>query len=492
MVGITTNKYRSMQRLTRKAAHLNKVYPERVLQFGGGNFLRAFVNWMLDVYNEKANGELGVLLVTPIERDNYTAWQEQDGLYYVLTRGYQHGQIVDEKHLVSCISRILHLYPRWEEFLQSAENPEMRFVISNTTEAGISFSPEDKMTDRPPNEFPAKLTLWLYRRYQHFNGDKDKGCILLPVELILENGENLRRCILQNVDNWGLEPEFKTWVNEANIFCNTLVDRIVPGISPDALPQEWAKLNREDRIMTQGEAFHLWVIEAPEQVQQEFPLDQVGLNVIFTQDLTPYRTRKVRILNGAHTAIVPVAYLYGLRLVREAVEDDITGAFLSQLLQKEVLPAMDMPQDELSAYADSVMERFKNPFIDHYLISIALNSFSKFNTRLLPTVLDYMAKFQQPPQYISFALACTLSFYKGSVDGETIPLNDDPEVLTKLETLWRDHGENPARIVQEVLNWPSLWGEDLTQYTGFAEWVTEHLQAIQQNGVKTAIQAFLG
>ena len=481
----------AMQKLNRKTTNSSVPHPERVLQFGGGNFLRAFVDWIFDVYNEQSGSDLGVLLVTPIPSDNYSNWQEQEGLYHVLTRGFQEGQVRDEKHLVQCVSRILHLYPQWQSFIQSAENPDIRYIVSNTTEAGIRFSAEDKMTDAPPHEFPAKLTLWLHHRYRFFQGARDKGCIFLPVELILDNGAALRQCILQNAENWGLEAGFKDWINEANVFCNTLVDRIVPGISRDKLPQEWEKLGFADTMMTQGEAFHFWAIEAPESVREELPLDQVGLNVVFTDDLGPFRKRKVRILNGAHTALVPVGYLYGLRIVRDAVEDELTGAYLAKLLAEEVLPVIGMPREEVDSFAKAVVDRFKNPFIDHYLISIALNSFSKFKSRLLPTVLDYLNQYQQPPQLISFALASTILFYKGSYGGEEIPLNDNQEVLDKLQTLWAEHDNDYPAIVQAVLSWDSFWGEDLSQHPGLADLVSQYLQAIDEEGIKASLRGLL-
>ena len=235
-----------MKELNRTTAAVGTAYPEKVLQFGGGNFLRAFADWMLDEYNEKTNAELGILVVTPIGRDNYVKWQEQEGLYHVLTRGFQNGKVVDEKQMIKSVSRILHLFNSWETYLKSAENPDIRFIISNTTEAGIRFSADDKATDTPPKEFPAKLTLWLYHRYKHFQGSDEAGCIFIPVELILKNGEALRECILQNITNWSLEDDFKNWILDSNIFCNTLVDRIVPGISRDSLQEEMEKIGYED------------------------------------------------------------------------------------------------------------------------------------------------------------------------------------------------------------------------------------------------------
>lgn len=480
-----------MEKLNRKHTNSSQPFPERVLQFGGGNFLRAFVNWMLDVYNEKMNGDLGVLLVTPIEYDNYTNWQEQEGLYHVLTRGLQNGEIIDDTHLVSCISRIIHLYPQWSDFLKSAENPDTRYIISNTTEAGIRFSPEDKVNDTPPREFPAKLTLWLYHRYRHFQGSPGSGCIFLPVELILKNGEMLRECILQNADNWGLEDGFKNWINEANVFYNTLVDRIVPGISRDVLPEEWEKLGMEDTMMTQGEPFHLWVIEGPEAIREELPLDKAGLQVIFTDDLSPYRTRKVRILNGAHTSMVPVGYLSGIETVREALEDEVVGKFINQVIFDEIIPTLDLPDEELQQFANDVLDRFRNPFIRHQLISISLNSVSKFKTRVLPSILEFVNRRGSLPQNLVFSMAALVRFYKGELNGKEIPLNDDPEALSYLRELWDNWDGSKAgmtALARQVAGWEYAWETNLDAITGFTDMLADQLWEIETNGVRKVLE----
>lgn len=479
-----------MKNLNRTTANIRPPYPERVLQIGGGNFLRAFVDWMLDVYNEKTQANLGVFLVTPISIDNYKSWQEQDGLYHVITRGLQNGQIVEETQLVKSISRVFHLYPRWQKFLESAENPDLRFIISNTTEAGIRFSADDKLTDAPPNEFPAKLTLWLYRRYRHFNGSAEAGCIFIPVELILKNGEALRRCILQNVENWKLEEDFKKWINEANIFCNTLVDRIVPGIREEDLPKEWERIGYRDTMMTQGEAFHFWAIEGPETVAKELPLNKVGLNVVFTDDLTPYRTRKVRILNGAHTSMVPVGYLYGIETVREAVEHEVVGRFVQKVIFDEIIPTLDLPDEELQQFARDVVDRFKNPFIKHQLISISLNSVSKFETRVLPSILEYQRRKEELPAGLIFSMAALLHFYKGEYEGKTIPLNDDPQAISFLKDLWEKCDGTEAAmedLAEKVLQWKYAWKKDLSEIDGLKDRLTTYLLKIEKEGMQKAI-----
>jgi tagaturonate reductase len=483
-----------MKPLTRQTANIQAPFPIKILQFGGGNFLRAFTDWMIDVYNEKTGSNLGVLVVATTGSKQYNEWQKQDGLYHVLTRAFQNGQIIDECRLVKSISRVLHLHTRWKEFLQTAENPDIRFIISNTTEAGIRFSPNDQKADTPPSEFPAKLTLWLYRRYQHFDGQSEAGCIFLPTELILNNGETLRECILQNADNWDLEEEFRQWVRKSNTFCNTLVDRIVPGIGKEALPEEWEKTGYADRMMTQGEAFHFWGIQGPQSIREVLPLNKAGLNVIYTDDLTPYRTRKVRILNGAHTSMVPVGYLYGIETVREAVEHEVMGQFVHKALFEEIIPTLDLPDDELQQFAGDVLDRFKNPFIRHQLISIALNSISKFETRVLPSILEYKTRKGELPPCIVFSLAALIRFYKGSYDGKDIPLKDDEQAISFLRGLWDqcDGSEKAlSELAEKVLKWEYAWKQDLSQIAGFQEQLTNYLVKIESEGMQRAVAEIL-
>lgn len=475
-----------MKNLNRTTVNAPKPKTERVLQFGGGNFLRAFIDWMFDVYNDKMNADLGVLLVATTSFNNYKEWQEQDGLYHVLTRGYQNGETVDSSHLVKSVSRILHLHEEWENYLKSAKNPDLRFIVSNTTEAGIRYSETDKATDLPPKEFPAKLTLWLYHRYQFFKGAKDKGCILIPVELTLKNGKNLKKCILQNAENWGLEPDFTTWINEANTFCNTLVDRIVPGVREN-LDKEWEKLGYKDAAITQGEAFHFFVIEAPQHVQEELPLNEAGLNVIFTDDQTPYRTRKVRILNGAHTSMVPVGYQYGIETVRETVEDEIMRKFVHQSIFDEIIPTLDLPDEELQQFANDVLDRFKNPFIRHELLSISLNSVSKFKTRVLPSIVEFYNQKQALPKCLVFSMAALIHFYKGE-----IPLKDDQTAIDFIQNEWKicDGSQAAfATMATNILKWEYAWKTDLTKVNGLQAALAKHLFAIEKDGMKAAVNA---
>ncbi|KAA3632263.1 MAG: tagaturonate reductase, partial [Bacteroidetes bacterium] len=348
--------------------------------------------------------------------------------------------------------------------------------------------------DTPSNEVTAKRTLWVYLRFLFFQGHPDKGCIMIPVELIPKNGEMLQKCILQNIDNWGLKDDFRHWIVNHNIFCNTLVDRIVPGVGRELLSEEWEKLGYQDTAITQGEAFHFWVIEGPEIVQEELPLDKAGLNVIFTHDLTPYRTRKVRILNGAHTSMVPVGYLYGTETVRKTVEHEVMGKFVLKTIFEEIIPTLDLPDDELRQYANDVLDRFKNPFIKHQLISIALNSVSKFETRVLPSLLEYYNRKGMLPINLVFSLAALLTFYKGTYRGKTIPLNDDPEAIAFLADLWQNcdgSEESLSELAEKVLGWEYAWKKDLNSIDGLKEMLADHLSAIEVKGIQQAVADIL-
>lgn len=466
-------------------------YPVRVLQFGGGNFLRAFAGYLIDAYNKKASQDLGIAVVKVTPRGDYSMWKAQDGLYHVRTKGIVSGELVNQTDLIASITQIIYSYTEWDKYIETAKNLDIQFIISNTTESGLSLSNNDKMDATPPGSFPAKLTIWLHERFNYFDGAIKAGCTILPCELLVDNGQLLKALVIETAQKWELSTAFIDWVEQANTFCNTLVDRIVPGVEKEKLPTVWQELGYEDHLVTEGEPYHLWVIEAPDEVAQALPLHEVGLNVVYTDNLELYRKRKVRILNGSHTALVPVGYLYGKRIVRDAINEEPLGNYLSKLLSEEVLPTMNMPQQELQAYVSTVMDRFKNPYIDHYLISISLNSFSKFKSRLLPTALDFITRFDQPPPLISFALAATILFYKGTYKNETIPLNDSPAVLEKLEALWTIHANDLQMIAKEVLSWSDFWGQNLADYNGWTSLVAQFMTEIEAEGMEASLAQLL-
>ena len=411
---------------------------ERIIQFGEGGFLRGFVDWMLQKLNDNGSFEGNVVVVQPIEQGMCDMLEKQNCVYTHLIRG---GEGV-EKSGIDVISRTVKPYDDFGAYLALAENPDFRFVVSNTTESGIVFSAEDKMTDVPPKTFPAKLTLLLKKRFELGL----KGFIFLPCELIDRNGDNLKKCVLSYADLWNLGDEFKAWIEKENVFCNTLVDRINTGYPRG----EELNLGYEDNMVNTSEYFHLWVIECDYDLEKELPFKSAGLNVIVTKDkLSMYRTRKVRILNGAHTSLVPYALLEGYDTVKSCIDSEKMLAHIRACVFDEIIPTLDLPKDELIEYAEGVIGRFANPYIKHYLSSIALNSVSKFKVRVLPSILEYIKRYNKMPETLLFSFAKLIDFYK------TDMTNDDPDVVAFMKTA----------SVKEILANDKLWGEDLSFLT---------------------------
>ncbi|HWQ62184.1 MAG TPA: tagaturonate reductase, partial [Negativicutes bacterium] len=333
--------------------------PERVIQFGEGNFLRAFVDWMFHRLNNSGQWGGRVVVVQPIADGLADRLNSQDGLYTLALRGLQDGKPTEDLALIGVISRALSAYTQWEEVLKCAENPTIEFLISNTTEAGISHDPQDRPHLAPPVSFPGKVTAYLYRRFSHFGGDPGKGMTVIPCELIDRNGDVLKKVVLRYAAEWQLPAAFAAWVEKHNLFLNTLVDRVVTGYPKDEAAAFAARLGYEDGLLDTGERFHLWVIEGPARVAEKLPFIRIGLNVVWTDDMTPYRTRKVRILNGAHTAAVPATFLYGLETVGEMMDDEVTGRFVREAVYEEIIPACDLDKEMLKSFADAVIERFR-------------------------------------------------------------------------------------------------------------------------------------
>lgn len=454
-----------MRKLTRAAVNARN-FPVKVIQFGDGNFLRGFADWMIDILNEQTAFSGSVVVVAPLRRGRPEQPDEQEGLYHVVLRGVSEGKHVDDVRLVTCIEKKVDPYQEYDSFLATADQPTLQFVISNTTEAGISFNDQDNQCNTPPNSFPAKVTQLLYRRFQTFRGDRSKGLIFLPCELIENNGHVLKETVLQYVAHWTLPEEFGSWITEACIFCNTLVDRIVTGY-PQGYAQEIMKRTGfEDKRLVAAEPYHLWVIEAEESMNRYFPVSSTSLNVKFVRDLMPYRTCKVRILNGAHTAMTLIGYLRDLRTVKEAVGDAWMSRFLQEMLTEEVIPTIPLPAEEVKEYVHQVFERFHNPEIRHELKSIALNSVSKFRTRLLPTLLDHYHAWGKLPLRLMDVFAALIVFYKGTWHGEPLPVNDSPDVMNAMAKCWS--GENPPQL-NALLSDEAIWGHDLTSIPGFGD-----------------------
>ncbi|MDR2940303.1 MAG: tagaturonate reductase [Clostridiales bacterium] len=473
--------------------------PIKTLQFGEGNFLRAFVDWMVDIANGQGLMDNGIMIVKPIPFGGLGALNGQDCIYTVLLRGKQGGETINTKRAITSVMGALDCYSQYDMYSELAKAPELRFIVSNTTEAGIVFDSSDSLSLTPPKSYPGKLTKFLYERWQAFNGDGDKGLIILPVELIERNGAALRECCEKLCALWNLPEGFVEWLNNSNIFCQTLVDRIVTGYPKDMAGEIEAGLGYEDKLMVAGEPFALWVIEStqPEVVKKELPFDKAGLPVIFTDNLQPYRERKVRILNGAHTSTVLSAYLAGLDTVGELMGDVQLRRMLEHNVYTGLAPYVPLPAGEVKEFSDSVMERFENPFIKHSLLSISLNSVSKFKSRVLPTILEAFEGTGSLPEPLCFALSSLMAFYSGEMrDGrlfskrgaEEYEIMDDKAVLE----FFADNKNLPAdKFAEAFLKREDFWGRDLSEIQGFADAVGRYLQGIRDKGIRKAIESVL-
>ncbi|MGL5203486.1 MAG: tagaturonate reductase [Cetobacterium sp.] len=474
--------------LTRKELNLPK-YSEKVIQFGEGNFLRCFFDWQLDIINKNTDLNAGVAVVRPIDFDAVPLLDTQDGLYTAIIRGInESGQVVKDYTVISSINREIPIYKNFKEYLELAHNEDMRFIVSNTTEAGITFSSEDKYDDEPQATFPAKLTRLLHERFTVFNGDMTKGFILLPCELIDYNGEELKRVVLKYAELWNLGEEFTNWLINGNIWCSTLVDRIVTGYPRGEKEELEKELGYSDNFITTGEYFYLFVIQGPKDIlTKELKLEGLNLNILIVDDLKPYKMRKVGILNGAHTAMVPVAYLYGIDTVREAMENEDLRKFIESAIDEEIIPALDMDKKELEEFKDAVINRFKNPYVKHMLMDISLNSMAKYKSRILPQVLELNNRTGKLSKKLLFSLAALIRFYKGvRENGDAIQLRDDKHHLDMYKELWETNNYN--EIVKTVLGLESHWDTDLNAVEGMTDLVAKYLENIDKVGVAKALK----
>ena len=478
-------------------------YPERVLQFGEGNFLRAFVDWMIDKANRDGIYRGSIVLCQPIEKGLKDMINAQDGVYTLAMRGSENGKAVENIEVITSVSRCINPYEDkdYDVLMDLAKSPDLEVVVSNTTEAGIAYHAGDKLTDRPPVSFPAKVTSFLYERYKAFDGASDKGLLFLPVELIDNNGAELKRIVLQYADEWELGEGFVNWVESANEFTSTLVDRIVTGYPRDEVGYFEEKLGYRDNIIDTSELFNLWVIEGDKKWADKLPVHKTDANVIWTDDVKPYKKRKVRILNGAHTSTVLAAYLAGFDIVMDFMKDDTFRTFMNDVIYKEVIPTLDLPKDELESFAAAVNDRFANPYIKHKLLDISLNSCSKFNARCLPSLLGYVEEKKELPKCLTFSLAAFIKFYQGEMkdgvytgtrkDGTAYPIRDDAAVLEFFSDVWsRPDSED---IAQAVLSKTDFWsGKDLTEVPGLKDAVAGYLKELETEDVRTVVERLIG
>ncbi len=446
--------------------------PERVLQFGEGNFLRAFVDYFIDILNEKAGFNGKVVLTQPIAQGLADTINAQQGLYTLYLRGFENGKRVNDKRVISSVSRCLNPYENYAELLGCAKNKDLRFIVSNTTEAGIVYDPSSKFDQEPPTSFPAKLTRFLYERFEA----KLPGFIILSCELIDNNGKELESCVLKHIEDWKLGTEFEEWVKSENTFCSTLVDRIVTGY-PRAEAQAICEENGYiDNLIDTGEVFGFWVIEGPKSILNELPAQKAKLPILITDNQTPYKQRKVRILNGSHTAMVLAAHLAGREIVRDCMEDDVIRAYMEKAIYDEIIPTLSLPLDELTGFAAAVTERYKNPFIDHRLLDIALNSTSKWRARVMPSFKIYAEKFGKLPKCLTFSFAAYIAFYK---KGEGV--RDDDWVIS----FYDEHrNDNNAELTEAVCKNERMWGEDLSKISGLTQATAQWLDLIDKDVYK--------
>ena len=434
---------------------------ETVIQFGEGNFLRGFFDYFLHNLNKKGLYEGKAVVVQPIAMGRAEELNDCGCKYNLYLRGIQNGEIIKEHTYVESISRCIDPYKSYEDYMALADNPDFRFIVSNTTEAGIEFVESCKLEDKPALSFPGKLTQLLYRRYKN----NLKGFVILACELIDNNGTELKKCVMKYADLWNLGEDFKNWLESENHFINTLVDRIVTGYPND----ETKDIHPDDKFLDTAEIFHLWVIEG--NFEDEFPLKKAGFNVVWTDDAKPYKKTKVRILNGSHTTLVAGALLMGIETVGDAMNNELTNKFLDHCLQNEILPTIGASESNI-AFAGSVLDRFRNPFIQHKWRSIVLNCVSKFAVRVLPTLLEYKQQNGTYPKGLSMALAYLIRFYKYD---EPVDAQDVTEAM-----------KNDS--IADILANTALWQADLSDMT---DMITEYYNKIDELGAKGAMEWIL-
>ena len=474
-----------------KELHTKSQKPEKILQFGEGNFLRAFADYLVDVMNEQGLFDGSVVICQPIRNGLCEIINEQNGIYTLILRGREKGEATEKTRVIKSVSRCLDPYKDFNSLLEIARSEDLKIIISNTTEAGIAFSDTDKFEDTPPASYPGKLTRFLFERFSHFNGSDESALYLLPVELIDNNGTELKKCVKQFAELWNLGKDFINWLDKCS-FSNTLVDRIVTGYPKKDVEEFYNKLGYTDPLLDTAEPFFFWAIEDKEGLKELFPAHKSGLGAVFCPDISGYKMRKVRILNGAHTVSVLGAYLGGFDIVRDMMNDEVFNSFIITTLKEEVIPYIPLPEKEKDDFALSVLERFNNPFIDHRLLDISLNSVSKFKARCLPSLLDNV-KNGSFPKRLLFGLACLIEFYNGSFNpegafvnvrnGAEYEIKDNQEVLDFFNSV----NTQPDKIAR-ILGNCDFWGCDLTEIPHATEFVENCCMTIENNGAKAALE----
>ena len=479
--------------------YILKDAPEKVLQFGEGNFLRAFVNYWFDIANEKAHWNGKCCLVQPIAQGLTDLINQQEGLYTLYLRGMENGQKVDRKRVISSVSRCLNPYEAegFGEMMKVAVSDELEYIVSNTTEAGIVYDPACNLDDKPAASFPGKLTQVLYARWKAGKS----GLVILSCELIDHNGKELLKCVNQYIDQWQLETAFQRYVTEECTFCSTLVDRIVPGRIRDEA--EIARLETEngycDPLADVGEVFGVWNMEGPDWLAEKLPFQAAGVNCVVVPDVTPYKMRKVRILNGSHTGFVLGAYLAGYDIVRDCMQNNAIKGYMNKMIFEEIIPTLSLPKEDLESFAAAVQDRYNNPFINHELLSISLNSTAKWRARNMPSFLEYIKIFGSLPGCLTLSFAAYIAFFSSDIQqrtenglichrpkGNCYTAMDDGWVL---DFYYAHRNDSPEELVHAVMTNLQMWGQDLTQIPGFEAATVANLKKIR---TESAASAFAG
>lgn len=466
------------------------VYPVKIMQFGEGNFLRAFVDWMIDKANNDGIMNHGIALVQPIGGGEVVKqiFQKQDNLYHVYLEGIKDKQPVKEVALIKSITDIINPYTEYKKYEELFLNEGLELIFSNTTEAGIRYEEGDDLNAEPPKSFPAKMTALLHKRYRKFNGDAAKGLQIVCCELIEDNGSTLREFVIRHAQANNLGEDFVNWVKSANHFYDTLVDRIVPGFPKETINEIQEEIGFEDNLVVKGEYFHVWAIGGDSSIKEKLPLDKAGLNVLFMDDIRPFRAKKVRVLNGAHTAMVPLALQLGCETVMDAFNTPEVEQFINRMVAEEVLPGIGEDPEELKAFAAKILERFYNPYLKHYLKDISLNSLSKWETRDFPTVADNYNKLGKQAKLTTFSLAALLVLYSGQSEVSFTP-NDTPEFVQFIQSTFNK--EDIKGWVNGIINNDKIWTAPLKDLPGFADEVAVAVEAILSKGMKAAITEVL-
>jgi tagaturonate reductase len=477
------------QKLNRQNSGLNTQLPIKIIQFGGGNFMRGFTDYVIDKLNKETGFNAGIVNIQPTPNGSVHKLEEQGNLYTLFSRGIKKGEIVDEKCVISAIQKSINPYTDYASFLYTAKEEELEFVFSNTTETGIAYDETENSYEGPHKNFPAKITVLLHERFTYFNGAANKGLRIIPCELIEDNAFVLRDIIIKYAKLWDLEDSFIQWVNENNHFHNTLVDRIVPGYPKDDAESYEDQLDYEDPMMVVSETFLLWVIQGGEDLKQRIPFDKINEQILVVDDIQPYRLRKVRILNGGHTLMLAPAILSGKEIVKEAIDDKFIGTFLSESIFNEVNQTLGLDETELKNFAEEVFDRFRNPFIKHHLASIVLYFVSKFKVRVLPSILTYIERNNKLPLNLTFSLASLIRFYQGSFGEKSLPLNDEKAIISRFRDIWKN--EEYETVSELTLSEKLFWDTDLTQVEGLKAAVAKALYEIDHNDMETAYKNFI-